>query len=174
MPSSSSPSPSPLSEKTHLPTSPRRLLIPSKRTLLPIPLLSSGSSSSSCNPSAYPAEIQIRKPAFSSAVPSSEAANADTSTGTTSRDESKVGDMPEPIVIEFDSSRAPQPFLDPMALEKVRAMVRMREEERKRSLGTEAEEDEETRRRREREAEYGGMAVRGRSRAVAGRRGGRR
>ncbi|KAJ9350831.1 hypothetical protein DTO027B9_6710 [Paecilomyces variotii] len=170
MPSSSSPSPSPLSEKTHLPTSPRRLLIPSKRTLLPIP-----SSSSSCNPSAHPAGIQIRKPAFSSAVPSSEAANANTSTGTTSRDESKAGDMPEPIVIEFDSSRAPQPFLDPMALEKVRARVRMREEgERERSLGTEAEEDEEARRRREREAEYGGMAVRGRSRAVAGRRGRRR
>lgn len=83
--------------------------------------------------------------------------------------------MPEPIVIEFDSSRAPQPFLDPMALEKVRARVRMREEgERERSLGTEAEEDEEARRRREREAEYGGMAVRGRSRAVAGRAGRRR
>ncbi|GAD93405.1 deoxyribodipyrimidine photo-lyase Phr1, putative [Paecilomyces variotii No. 5] len=145
----------------------RKLLIPSKRALLPISSSSSSSSSSSTspsstnNPSAHPAEIQIRRPAFSSAEPT----GPNTDTGPTSRYGSVVGnrDASEPIVIEFDSSRAPQPFLDPVALEKVRARVRMRE----------AEEDEEARRRREREAEYGGMAVRERSRAVVGR-GGRR
>lgn len=145
----------------------RPLLIPSKRALLPL----SSTTKSPSNPSAYPAEIQIRRPAFSSAV-SSESAD-------TSCDKSEQRESSEPIIIEFDSSRAPQPFLDPVALERVRERMRMREEERRQEgerteVKEKEEDDEQQRRRREREAEYGGMAVRGRSRAVAGRGGGRK
>ena len=150
----------------------RSPIIPHKRGLLP-PSTSLSSSSMTTttntrhtpptlNPSAYPAEIQIRRPAFSSLPTSSflpalstasRSAIADattnddgagrgrddqsdlesinnikTTTTTTTAADAAANANATTIttnhafpVFEFDSSQAPQPFLDPEALEKIRA-----------------------------------------------------
>jgi hypothetical protein len=168
--------PSPLSTTTshhHTPDStisesqrqPKNLLIPQKRKLI------SGINPSICrtiNPSALPAEIQIQRPVFSS---------LSSATG----EEDVPSDRRKIVTVEFDSSRAPQPFLEPEVLQRLRAKRREQQQQRLRQQqeqheeaeqGADAEqrrcddaeeEDEQTlSRRREREAEYGSMAVRGR------------
>ncbi|KAL2013096.1 hypothetical protein VTN00DRAFT_621 [Thermoascus crustaceus] len=143
------------------------LLIPSKRTLLP-PCSTSSGVHKTLNPSAVPAQIQIRRPAFSTAAEKEPQAQS----------QAQGRGRHEPVVIEFDASRVPQPFLEPGLLERMRASADAVREARTGvagpgpgpGTGEGAASEEARRRRQEREAEYGSMAVRGRSRVT--RRGG--
>lgn len=162
------------------------LLIPTKRALLP-PCSTSPSFRGvhrTLNPSAVPAQIQIRRPAFSTVTvtPTATATAAGAKDAPTQNTGQDQGQRHEPTVIEFDASRPPQPFLDPGVLQRMRAHVRAVREVREGTSGGatggtmtptgiraeelkgEGESEEAIRRRQEREAEYGSMAVRGRSR----------
>lgn len=131
---------------------PRTRIIPTKRPLLP-PRPPSQSSSASVNPSSKPADIQIRRPAFSSLPDCSE-----NETVSNVEDQQERG---RPVIIEYDFSRAPQPFLDIDVWSKVR--MRHDQEAASRREERSSGDPEEAERRREREAEYGGLAIRGRT-----------
>lgn len=65
------------------------------------------------------------------------------------------------MTVEYDFSRAPQPFLDIDVCSKVR--MRHDQEAASRREERSSGDPEEAERRREREAEYGGLAIRGRT-----------
>lgn len=135
-----------------MPSTSRFCIIPGRRRLLPPRSSSSTSSQSpkSVNPSSKPADIQIRKPAFSS-LPA-------LSGDDTSNIEEERLERDQPMhTIECDFSRAPQPFLDP------EVWSRMQRHDQKGREGSGSGDLEEGERRREREAEYGGMAIQGRT-----------
>ncbi|KAJ6171840.1 hypothetical protein N7470_000907 [Penicillium chermesinum] len=155
----------------------RPLIIPRKRPLLP-PHTSSDKSAKSqpprvLNPSAVAAETRMKKAAprhYSSD-------SADESLGEDSEDE-------KPGPVKFAFAAPPQPFLEPPTWEgmlKRHAQAQTRgvdgsgdTRDKSRDAGGRGEEGLETAdervRRREREAEYGSMAVRGRSRVGRGKR----
>jgi hypothetical protein len=135
----------------------RPLLIPHKR-----PLLSSNHNKAKentnhvqkvLNPSAVAAEIRMKKP-----TPYAQSDDEPTAP--------ELEDKPDPIKVSF--AMPPQPFLDPPTWE---AMLRRAREARNTSgngdLSNEASGPSETadqrRQRHDREAEYGSMAIRGRS-----------
>lgn len=186
----------------------RKLIIPHKRPLLPTGAtkslsLSSSSSSASVsqlkgvavtkiqktiNPSALPAQIQLRRPVFSSLETTEEdEGNADRKdqkgSGYKLTIDDNNDDEARVIRIEFDSSQAPQPFLEPDYRERI-----MEERRKKRSAKeVEQQEDEEEMgeikseesltaqqsterevRRRAAQVDYGSMAIKDRMR-VSGR-----
>lgn len=136
----------------------RSLLVPHKRRLLPV---TRSQTKTTLNPSAVPAGIQFRRPVFSSIGEEDEKNDFDA--GRQSQKE-------RVCVIEFDSSQAPQPFLEPDVLERMRERQRQRQREEEASaagnqgsLGSQAGLDTEREiRRRALQTEYGSMAVRGR------------
>lgn len=134
-----------------MPSTSRPRIIPGRRPLLPPRSSSSTSSQSpkSVNPSSKPADIQIRKPAFSS-LPA-------LSGDDTSKIEEERLERDQPMHIECDFSRAPQPFLDPDVWSRMQRHDQKGQEE----AGSGNLEEEET--RREREAEYGELAIQGRT-----------
>lgn len=132
-----------------MPSTSRPRIIPARRPLLPPrSSFSTSQSPKSVNPSSKPADIQIRKPAFSS-LPA-------LSGDDTSNIEERL-ERDQPMHIECDFSRAPQPFLDPDVWSRMQRHGQMGLEK----AGSGDLEEEE--RRREREAEYGGMAIQGRT-----------
>ncbi|KAJ5684363.1 uncharacterized protein N7477_000708 [Penicillium maclennaniae] len=147
----------------------RPLLIPEKRALLPP---SSGSSrkpvAKVLNPSAVPAETRIRPSA-------QDAANA---SGIEEEEEYEK----KYKCTEYAFAVPPQPFLDPpvweaMLKRKEQAVSRQNEGTSQGGVQSGSETTEQRRRRLEQEAEYGSMAIRGRSSVPRGRargRGGRR
>lgn len=163
----------------------RTLIIPHKRGLLP---LKTGSVTTNVqktiNPSALPAEIQLRRPVFSSL----ETREKEDDTERESR-YNNMFDLEDSAVavctVEFDSSQAPQPFLEPELAERrvARAIEKRQdagsgsreekqddeedEEQGGVSLAAQLSTEREVRRRAAR-AEYGGMAVRDRM-TVSGR-----
>ncbi|KAH8693822.1 hypothetical protein BGW36DRAFT_383822 [Talaromyces proteolyticus] len=154
----------------------RNRIIPHKRRLLPAKPSPSSSSSSrkkttTINPSALPAKIQFRRPVFSSIVEQEEKEKVEDNTNNTV----------DAIRIEFDSSQAPQPFLDPDLLERIRERARTRTAQQRRQQGSgsgrvqsgddrgaDGVSSERDIRRRAVQTEYGSMAIRGRM-AVSGR-----
>lgn len=130
----------------------RPRIIPTKRPLLP-PRPSSQSSSVCVNPSSRSADIQIRRPVFSSLPDCSENENV----SNVEKDQQERG---RPVTVEYDFSRAPQLLLDT----EVWSRIRMRHDQEAASRREERSsgDPEEAERRREREAEYGGLAIRGR------------
>lgn len=147
----------------------RPLLIPEKRAVL-----SPGTGSSRnpvakvLNPSAVPAETRMRQPA-------QDAANA---SATEEEDEYEK----KYKTTGFAFALPPQPFLDPptwqaMLKRKEQAGSRQSEVTGQEGAQSASETADQRRRRLEREAEYGSMAIRGRSSVPRGRgrgRGGRR
>lgn len=129
----------------------RPRIIPTKRPLLSPRL----SSQFSVNYSSKPADIQFRKPAFSSLPTSS---SSDKDAGRDVREGQQEKDPP--VTIECDFSRVPQPFLDP------ELWGTMRRQEQELAQGQEQRpsgDPEERDRRRERDAEYGRFAIRSRT-----------
>lgn len=139
----------------------RPLLIPQKRAFLPPSTWSSRKVDKVLNPSAAPAETRMRQPA-------QDAANA---SGREEEDEQEI----KYKRTEFAFAMHPQPFLDPPAWE---AILKRKEQAVSRpgegveDGGAQSETADQRRRRLEREAEYGSMAIRGRS-SVRGRARGR-
>lgn len=194
-----------LQNLTNTTLSKRKLLIPHKRGLLK----NTKQQHSTLNPSAGPAEIQFRRPVFSS-VGEDEDEDEDTdetqkegyregeeeenpSDSHEQQQRSKKRKRKEVVRIEFDSSQAPQPFLEPDVLERIRERQRQRQEQKKqrdndnnnrqeqeshrqRIVGSGVAPDapepalntEREIRRRAVQSEYGSMAVRRRM-AVSGR-----
>lgn len=120
----------------------RARIIPVRRPLLP------PKKSSVClNPSSRPADIQFRKPAFSE--------------NDVSFDDQKYRQERScPVIIEYDFSNAPQPFLDPDVWNRMRRQAQESTPGREDGSYGDLEERD---RRREREAEYGGLAIQGRA-----------
>lgn len=128
----------------------RPRIIPSKRPLLPPRL----SFQTPVNHSSKPADIQFKTPAFSSlsTLPFERDAVRDVQEDQRGRD--------QPVNVEFDFSRAPQPLLDPNIWDR----MRKQEQESAQTQEIQSPGDAEDReRRRERDAEYGGLAIRGRT-----------
>lgn len=126
----------------------RARIIHAKRPLLP------PQSSQSCvNPSSKPADVQIRKPPFSS-LPTSSEKDAFSDAQEVQQERGR------PVNIECDFSKAPQPFLDPDIWSKMRKQAQELGQGREEGSSGDSEENE---RRREREAEYGGLAIHGRA-----------
>lgn len=128
----------------------RPRIIPSKRQLLP----PRPSSQAPVNHSSKPAGIQFKTPAFSSlsALTSNRDAERDV------QEDQQGREMP--VNVECDFSRVPQPLLDPNIWDR----MRRQEQESTQIQGTRSPEGlEERERRRERDAEYGGLAIRGRT-----------
>lgn len=180
-------------------TSNRKRIIPHKRGLLPISSSSPKSVSTSTpssssaktivhktiNPSAVPAIIQLQRPVFSSLKETTtEREHEDRKSGkgryTTGLDDDE--NRNRVIRIEFDSSQAPQPFLEPERLQKIMEARRHRKsyehdddegeatEENTATVATEREV-----RRRAAQTDYGSMAIRDRMNISGkGRRGSRR
>jgi len=133
---------------------PRPLLVPQKRALLPP---STGNKPKPVykvlNPSATPAETCMRQ----SGQDAQDAANASGS----EEDEREI----KYRRTEFAFARPPQPFLDPPAWE---AILKRKEQVSRPGEGTDqggeqGETPDQRRQRLEREAQYGSMAIRGRS-----------
>ncbi|KAJ5307716.1 hypothetical protein N7476_008372 [Penicillium atrosanguineum] len=143
----------------------RPLIIPEKRALLPPRTGSSRKPVAKVlNPSADPAETRMRQPA-------QDAADA---SGIEEEDEYEK----KYKCTEFAFAVPPQPFVDPPAWEamlkrKEQAVSRQNEGTGHGGVQIESESAEQRRRRLEREAEYGSMAIRGRSSVPRGRAGGR-
>jgi hypothetical protein len=165
----------------------RERIIPHKRSLLPVSSSTSPSTSSSLssktkvhktiNPSAIPAVIQLQRPVFSSLKGTT--AEKEHQRGeehgkrryTTTLDEGEESTN-KVIRIEFDSSQAPQPFLEPELLQKIMEARRHNKQEEKAAEEAAATDKEEKRdltstlntqrevRRRAAQTDYGSMAVR--------------
>lgn len=133
-----------------MPSTSRPRIIPARRPLLPPHSSSTSQFQKSVNTSSKPADIQIRKPAFSSLPALSGDDTSKIEDERLERDQSMH-------TVECDFSRAPQPFLDPEVWSRMQRHGQMGREE----AGSGNLEEEE--RRREREAEYGGMAIQGRT-----------
>lgn len=166
-----------LENHTSSPPAKRKLLIPHKRGLLPVSCCSLHKQTT-LNPSTRPAGIQFRRPVFSSVGGNEEDPKDKKGNGDGHEQQSRGGK--EVVRIEFDSSQAPQPFLEPDVLERIRErhMQRQREKDEQEArqgarvsaadgpgAGLNAEREI---RRRAVQTEYGSMAVRGRM-AVSGR-----
>lgn len=166
----------------------RERIIPQKRGLLPVSSSTSASSSASTssfstttkvhktiNPSAVPAIVQLQRPVFSSLkeITAEKEPERDEKFErrryTTGLDDE--GSTNKVIRIKFDSSQAPQPFLEPEFLQRI--MEGRRQKEREEEAATAEEEDEKrdipadsnTRRevrRRAAQTDYGSMAIRDR------------
>ncbi|OKL63611.1 Deoxyribodipyrimidine photo-lyase [Talaromyces atroroseus] len=96
----------------------RARIIPHKRRLLPATPSQKTRIHKTINPSAIPAKIQLRRPVFSSLEPNNE------------ENEEKY-DIDDRTIqtVEFDSSLAPQPFLEPELVQRRIAEERKRKEE---------------------------------------------
>lgn len=131
----------------------RPRIIPSKRPLLPPRL----SSQASVNHNSKPADIQFKVPAFSylSTLSSERDAVRDVQ-----EDQQGQQGRDLPVNVECDFSRAPQPLLDPDTWDRMRRQEQESAQAQKRKSPGDSEERE---RRRERDAEYGGLAIRGRT-----------
>lgn len=129
----------------------RPRIIPSKRPLLPPRL----SSQASVNHSSKPADIQFKIPAFSSL---STLSSSEKDAIHDVQDGQQGTDLP--VNIECDFSRAPQPLLDPDTWDRMRRQEQESAQAQERKSPGDSEERE---RRRERDAEYGGLAIRGRT-----------
>lgn len=135
---------------------PRRpLLIPHKRPLLSNKTKNStnGSIPKVLNPSATAAETRM-KPALAASDDDDVASQED----------------PQPLRFELSFAMPPQPFLDPPAWEamlkkhkEAQAAARARDEGSSRDEERDADTVDQRRQRQNREAEYGSMAIRGRS-----------
>lgn len=143
----------------------RPLLIPEKRALLPPKTESSRKPVAKVlNPSAVPAETRMRQSA-------QDAANA---SGIEEEDEYEK----KYKCTAFAFAVPPQPFVDPptweaMLKRKEQAVARHNEGTGQEGVQSESETAEQRRRRLEQEAEYGSMAIRGRSSVPRGRARGR-
>lgn len=129
----------------------RPRIIPTKRSLLPPRL----SSQSHINHSSKPADIQLRKPPFS-ALPTPSSPEKDTAQDYREGQREKSS----PRTTECDFSKIIQPFLEPNLWGRMRRQTQELAQEQERRSSDDLEERE---RRREREAEYGGLAIRGRT-----------
>lgn len=167
----------------------RERIIPHKRGLLPVSSSTSTSTSSSLssktkvhktiNPSAIPAVIQLQRPVFSSLKGTTAEKEHDRgeehgkSRYTTGLDEEDEESANRVIRIEFDSSQAPQPFLEPELLQKIMEARRHKKQEEKEDEEAAAATDKEEKRdltstlntqrevrRRAAQTDYGSMAVR--------------
>lgn len=165
-----------LQKSTFAPPAKRKLLIPHKRGLLPVSSLHKQQTTLLSPSTTRPAEIQFRRPVFSSVDEnknSKENKRAGEDDGLAS-----VKGREEAVRIEFDSSQAPQPFLEPDVLERIRERQRQKEKDeqdkaRQGAISTASTPGaglnaEREIRRRAVQTEYGSMAVRGRM-AVSGR-----
>jgi deoxyribodipyrimidine photo-lyase len=155
----------------------RTLIIPHKRGLLSITTAASSTTTTSqktriqktINPSALPAKIQLRRPVFSSLEPRNE-----------DEDEEKYNiDDTSIRTIEFDSSLAPQPFLEPELVQRIVEGRNRKEKDGDNDNDNKDHENEDKKqgessltaqlsterevRRRAAQTEYGSMAIRGRS-----------
>ena len=162
-----------MSFQTHRPT--QTLLIPQKRPLL-----------APVKPTINVVQHQHQH----QTSPENSLPNTTTPTTTiTPQKEERKEEEPQPT--EYDFARIPQPFLDPRLWENIKSVESLYSSSLSASFSTaafsgaeaeaasssnrerrgmnEKEAEEEDRRKRAREAEYGGMAVRGRS-GVRGRR----
>jgi hypothetical protein len=168
----------------------RERIIPQKRGLLPVSSSTSASSSASTasfsttttkvhktiNPSAVPAIVQLQRPVFSSlkGITAEKELERDEKFErrryTTGLDDEESTN--KVIRIEFDSSQAPQPFLEPEFLQRI--MEGRRQKKREEEAATAAAEEDEKReipaesntrrevRRRAAQTDYGSMAIRDR------------
>lgn len=128
----------------------RPRIIPTKRSLLPPRL----SSQSHINHSSKPADIQLRKPPFS-ALPTPSPPEKDNAQDFREGQREKSSSR----TIECDFSKITQPFLEPSLWGRMQRQTQeLAQEQEWRTSG-----DLEERERREREAEYGGLAIRGRT-----------
>ena len=160
-------------------TSSRALLIPQKRPLLPPTNRAISNSTGTndprpvlktLNPSAVAAETRMKKPSHYN-LDSDDSADEMTREGD-ERDNQGEEEENGPATIRFSFATPPQPFLDPPTWE---AMLKKRARDAAQtSKGGTSRKDEnddagpsetadQRRQRREREAEYGSMAIRGRS-----------
>lgn len=175
----------------------RERIIPHKRGLLPVSVSSSTSASASAsssqssplstgtkiqkriNPSAVPAVLQLQRPVFSSLKgvttdkEHSKDGKSEETRYTTGLDEEAGSN--KVIRIEFDSSQAPQPFLEPELLQKMVEGRRHKKSSENDEDTTEGSRDilaelntEREVRRRAAQTDYGSMAIRDRM-AVSGR-----
>lgn len=162
----------------------RERIIPHKRGLLPVSSSTSASTSTSTktrihktiNPSAIPAIIQLQRPVFSSlkgvttGKEHDQEQKSERRRYTTSLDDEDEDRTNKVIRIEFDSSQAPQPFLEPELLQKIMEARRQKKQheeadeeatEQKRDIPAESNTEREVRRRAA-QTDYGSMAIRDR------------
>ena len=151
--------------QTHRPT--QTLLIPQKRPLL-----------APVKPTINVVQHQHQHQHQHQTSPENSLPNTTTTITTiTPQKEERKEEEEELQPTEYDFARIPQPFLDPRLWENIKSVDSLYSSSlsassssiRERRGMNEKEAEEEDRRKRAREAEYGGMAVRGRS-GVRGRR----
>lgn len=168
----------------------RERIIPHKRGLLPVSSSTSASTSTSTssssstktrihktiNPSAVPAIIQLQRPVFSSLKGTAtekehgQDQKSERRRYTTGLDDDDGESANKVIRIEFDSSQAPQPFLEPELLQRIMEARRQKKQqekdeeeatEQKRDIPAELNTEREVRRRAA-QTDYGSMAIRDR------------